>query len=92
MAVDLFIQDGQPAAYVVREDPARGGGCGVWRVDLTNPDAKPVDIFNLDKHDIETMRVIGVDGKAVTMLCTTLTEEVLVLRSTGGKAKVLCTL
>jgi uncharacterized protein YjbI with pentapeptide repeats len=92
LAVDLFIQNGQPAAYVVREDPSRGGGCGVWRVDLTEHDAKPVDIFNHDKHDIETMRVIGVDGDAVTMLCTTLTEEVLVLRSTGGKAKVLCTL
>lgn len=92
LAVDLFIQDGKPAAYVVREDPARGGACGVWRVDLGEYNAKPIDVFNQDKHDIETMRVIGVDGDAVTLLCTTLTEEVLVLRSTGGKAKVLCTL
>ncbi|MED5372326.1 MAG: pentapeptide repeat-containing protein [Myxococcota bacterium] len=93
LAVDLAFVEGEPRAFVLREDPDRGGACGVWAQDLAQPHLPPTEVFNVADHDIETLRIIGIKGDAVTLLATTLTEQILVLRVEGeGKAEVLSTL
>jgi uncharacterized protein YjbI with pentapeptide repeats len=77
----------QPHAFFCREI-SQFGACGVWDMPLVRGE-QPVEVLVDERFDIDEVRVIGVENGRVTLLCTTLEGEVVLLSWAKGRCRVL---
>lgn len=89
-AVELACVGGRPLAIYCREEEM--GRCAAWAWWLDDPTASPVEVMTDPAYDIDALRVVGESQDAVTVLFTTLSEDVLVVQLRKGRSKHLLVL
>ncbi|HJN75357.1 MAG TPA: pentapeptide repeat-containing protein [Myxococcota bacterium] len=84
-ALDLVAVDGKPVVVYSREQP--DGRCGAWACVLGEGD-KPIPLVVEPLFDIDSIQVVGVVGGRLTLACTTLAEDLLLVELDRGRAQV----
>ena len=84
-ALDLIAVGGRALCVYSREEP--DGRCGAWACFL-EPGEKPVPLLVEPLFDVDSIQVVGEENGTVTVACTTLAEDLVIVELAKGRAKV----